>query len=110
MNVLETHLPIKQKLLRGNQQPFMSKDLSKAFMHRSKLKNLYNKHPSEDNEIRYKRQRNYCVNLLRREKMKYYNNLDLSVIKDSRTFWKNVKPLMSNKHRTGQKKYYFSRK
>ena len=53
--VLNSHLPTKQKLVRGNHQPFMNKTLSKAFMHRSKLKNLYNKFPTELNETNYKK-------------------------------------------------------
>ena len=38
MKVLDSHAPRKQKLARGNHQPFMNKTLSKVFMHRSKLK------------------------------------------------------------------------
>ena len=68
MRVLNAHTPTKQRVMRGNQQPFMNKTLSKAFMHRSKLKNLYNKNPTETNKTNYKRQRNFCVNLLKREK------------------------------------------
>ena len=37
--VLYKHAPIKKKLLRGNEAPFMTKELSKAIMNRSKLKN-----------------------------------------------------------------------
>ena len=95
--VLNYHAPTKQRIVRGNQQPFMSKILSKAFMHRSKLKNLYNKNPTVLNNINYKRQRNFCVNLLSREKKKYYNNLDLKIFSDNKKFWKNIKPLFSNK-------------
>ena len=41
--VLHKHAPIKKKILRFNNNPFMSKALRKAIMHRSKLKNIYNK-------------------------------------------------------------------
>ena len=37
MEVLDHHAPTKQRVVRGNNQPFMNKVLSKAFMHRSKL-------------------------------------------------------------------------
>ena len=40
MQILNVHAPTKQRVVRGNNQPFMNKTLSKAFMHRSKLKNL----------------------------------------------------------------------
>ena len=42
MKVLNLHAPTKQRVVRGNNQPFMNKVLSKSFMHRSKLKYLYN--------------------------------------------------------------------
>ena len=45
MNALDKHAPIKKKTLRGNNAPFMNKTLTKAFMHRSKLKYKYNKNP-----------------------------------------------------------------
>ena len=39
--VLDYHAPVKQKVVRGNQAPFMTKDLSKAIMRKSKAKNQY---------------------------------------------------------------------
>ena len=48
----------------------MNKVLSKAFMHRSKLKNQYNKTPNEKNKSLYRKQRNFCLSLLRKEKKK----------------------------------------
>ena len=41
--VLHKHAPIQKKILRFNNSPFMSKTLRKAIMHKSKLKNVYNK-------------------------------------------------------------------
>ena len=103
MKVLDSHAPRKQKLARGNHQPFMNKTLSKAFMHRSKLKNIYNKSPTELNKTNYKKQRNFCVSLLAKEKKKHYNNLDLRVLGDNKKFWQNIKPLFSSKQNISQK-------
>ena len=75
----------------------MTKKLSKEIMHRSKLKNTFNTYPNEENERSYKRQRNLCVSLLRKEKKNYYNNLDLKIFEDNRKFWKSIKPLFSDK-------------
>ena len=61
MNALDKHAPIKKKTLRGNNAPFMNKTLTKAIMHRSKLKNKYNKNPNEINKTLYKKQRNICI-------------------------------------------------
>ena len=49
------------------------------------------------NKALYNKQRNYCVNLIKREKKKYYANLDPRVIIDNKKFWKTVKPLFSEK-------------
>ena len=71
-------------------------------MHRSKLKNRFNKNPTEQNRISYNQQRNYSVSLLKKEKRKYYNNLDLTIFKDNKTFWRRVEPLFSDKRKDFQ--------
>ena len=40
----------------------------------------------------YKKQCNFCVNLIRKEKNKYYNNLDLKIFQDNRKFWQRINP------------------
>ena len=97
MTILDIHAPRKKKIVRDNNAPFMNKKLSKEFMHRSKLKNLFHKNPTERNKMQYKKQRNLCISLLRKEKKKCYNNLDLKVFKDNKLFWKRIKPLFSEK-------------
>ena len=44
-----------------------------------------------------KKQRNYCVFLLRKIKKSFYENLNPNLITDNRTFWKHVKPFFSDK-------------
>ena len=97
MDALDVHAPLKKKTVRGNNAPFMNKALSKAFMRRSRLKNNFNKNPSEANLNLYKKQRNFCVSLLKKVKRKYYNNLDVRIFDDNITFWKRIKPLFSDK-------------
>ena len=97
MTALDKHAPRKKQIVRGNNATFMNKTLSKEFMHRSKLKNLYNKNPTKENKIKYNRQRNFCVSLLRKEKKSYYNNLDLKDFEDNKLFWKKIQPLFSEK-------------
>ena len=80
--------------------PFMTKALSKEIIYRSKSNNNFNKHPNEENKRLYKRQRNFCVALLKREKKKYYNNLGLRIFKDNKKFWPTVKPPFSDKQRS----------
>ena len=39
--VLDKHAPLKTKRVRGNQSPFMTKELSKVVMNKSKTRNKY---------------------------------------------------------------------
>ena len=49
------------KILRGNDSPFINKELRKAIYTRSRLRNRYFKNPTKENETPYKKQRNKCV-------------------------------------------------
>ena len=68
LRVLNTHAPVKKKAQRFNNNRFMIKQLRKAIMRRSRLKNIYNKTRSPENWDNYKKQRNFCVDLLRKTK------------------------------------------
>ena len=105
MRVLNRHAPMKEKTIRGNNAPFMNKSLSKSIMVRSKLKNSYNNFPTEENKGLYNKQRNYCTNLAKKVKKDYYNNLDLNIFKDNKTFWKNIRPLFSDKQKDLQHEF-----
>ena len=84
-------------MLRFNNSAFMTKNLRKEIMKRSKLKNNFNKNRNHENWCKYKTQRNYCVNLLRKSKKQYFSNINISDVTDSKSFWKSVKPDFSNK-------------
>ena len=89
---LNKHAPMKEKYVRANNAPFMTKALSKAIMTRSRLRNNYLKNPNNTNKSNYNRQRNFCVNLLRRVKKEYYNNLNPKFITNNKLFWKTITP------------------
>ena len=61
---------MKYKYIRGNHQPFMNKELSKAIMNRSRLRNAFLKNKTESSRNYYVKQRNYCTNILRKTKIK----------------------------------------
>ena len=46
--------PIKQKHIRGNQSPFMNKDIHKAIMTRTTLRNRFLKEPIQMNRLAYR--------------------------------------------------------
>ena len=97
LNALNKHAPCKKKHARGNQMPFLNKDLSKAIMTRTKLRNIFLQNKSEENKTRYTKQRNFSVSLLRKTKKRYYENLNEKSVVDNKLFWKTVKPLLSDK-------------
>ena len=97
LKTLDAIAPIKKKILRFNHNPFMTNALHKAIMVRSKLKNKYNKIRTEENWDSYKKQGNFCANLLRKPKKDYFSDLDIKNITDNKAFWKSIKPYFSNK-------------
>ena len=90
---LNRHAPIKSKALRGNHQPYVSKSLRTAIMKRSQLKNVANKTKSIDDINRYKKQRNYVVNLNRRSKKSFFVKIGTTQNNNTKSYWKTYKPL-----------------
>ena len=75
----------------------MTKPLRKAIATRSRLENRFYKDRSDVSCNAYKKQKNFCSRLYKKERKKYYSNLDKKKIADSRKFWKTVKPFLSDK-------------
>ena len=82
----------------------MNKKLSKVIMHRTRLRNNFLRNRSDENKRKYSKQQNYCVSLLRKTKKSYYNNLNEKKITDNKTFWKTVKPFLSDKTPSDEKR------
>ena len=98
-NTLHRHVPRKKKFIRvrKNHSPFMNKELSKTIMKRTRLRNKFLINESPGNRENFNKQRNYCVHLVRKSKREYYGNLNEKNVTDNKTFWKTVKPFLSNK-------------
>ena len=73
--VPDKHAPIKKRILRVNEAPFMTKELSKAIMNRSKLKNRYTKWPSRENVLVFKKQKNICKSLNKKTKKNHFSKI-----------------------------------
>ena len=95
--LLNSHAPLKEKYIRCNQAVFMNKQLRKAIMTRTRLLNKLRKFNCPENQLAYKRQRNYCVKLLKRSKKDFYNNLNVIKVTDNKHFWKTIKPNFTGK-------------
>jgi hypothetical protein len=87
---------MKKKVLRSNDKPYMTKVLRKAIMRRSALKNKYLKDKSEESHTAFKKQKNYTNRLAKRERTKYFANLDLNQYTENIKFWNTVKPMFSS--------------
>ena len=95
--VLNYHAPLKQKSVRGNDDPFMNRELSKAIMTKSKVKNSYVKWASQENLVAYKKAKKKCNSLARKAKRKFFKEASKSGVISNRTFWKTVKLFLTNK-------------
>ena len=88
IEVLNKHAPMKQKYLRANQERFMTKNLHKAIMKRSRLRNKFLSNRTQMSRKKYKK-----TTKLSRD----FANLGINSISDNKKFWQIVKPLFSNK-------------
>lgn len=88
---LKTCASYEKKNIRGNNKPFMTKELSKPFIKKSRIRNLLA-------EIK-----NICVLLLHKTKREYFSNLNAKDVTDNKTFWQIVKPLFSDKIKLREK-------
>ena len=95
--VLNYHALLKQKSVRGNHAPFTTRELSKAIMSKSKVQNSYVKWPSRENFVAYKKAKNEFNSLTRKAKRKFFKKATKSGVMSNRTFWKTVKPFLTNK-------------
>ena len=84
-------------MIRGNQGPFMAKQLSKAIMNRSKLRNRYIKRPSRENFLDKKKAKNTCHNLNKSAKKSYFDKVTSKSFVSNKALWNTVKPFLTNK-------------
>ena len=95
---LDKYASQKKRLVRANNSPSMTDELYKAIMVRSKLRNKFLKLKTMESSIKYKKQKKFCVSLLRKTMKKFYENLNPNLITDNKKFWEQVKPFFLTKH------------
>ena len=69
---------------------FMYKKVVNTHRKRTRLRNKFLKNRTETNRVCCNKQRNFCVNLLRKTKKDYYGNLNEKDVIDNNRFWKTV--------------------
>ena len=67
------------------------------------MRNRFQKHRSDENRCLFQKQRNMCVSLLRKAKKEYFSSLNINKVVDNKSFWKIVKPFLSNKTISSEK-------
>ena len=66
-------------------------------MYRSKLRNQILKLRTPESKMKYNKQRNLFLTLLRKAERKYYKDMKLHDVNGKKKFWKKIKPLFGNK-------------
>ena len=102
IDVLNRHASIK-KVIRANQAPYVTKALRKTIMKRPQLEKIYFKKRTQESFKKYKKQKNYCSRLYKRERKRFFESIDSSEITDNKTSRKNIQPFFSEKRKTVNK-------
>ena len=103
VNTLDIFAPCKKKYLQASNKPFMNKSLANAHRKQTSLRKNFLKNRAESNRVRYNKQQNFCVSLLRKTEKDYYGNLNEKDVIDNNKFWKTVAPLFSDEAKSSEK-------
>ena len=103
-HILDKHAPMKNKLIRGNNAPYVTKELRKEIRYRSRLKNIARKERTTNSKIAFKKQRNKCTKIRRDNIRSYFENVTNKGT-NSKQFWKSILPYLSNKGSHGNEDY-----
>ena len=101
LEVVNVHAPLKTKIVRGNDAPFVDKQLQKAIYTRTRLKNKIHRNPSKENKMAYKKRRKFCVSLRKKCMKSYLKKLKEEGLTTNKSFWKFMAPFLTNKGFTG---------
>ena len=67
-NIFQKRILIKKRYVRANQPSFMINKIHKEVMRRRRLRNKFKDPTTDADKIAYKKQHNYCVILMQKEK------------------------------------------
>ena len=87
---LNYQAPRKNKYTRANQASFLTKEINKEIMTRSRLRNKFLRCRSDGNKKAYNEQRNRCVKVVRSAKKAYHSNLSIKDVNDNKKIWEIV--------------------
>jgi len=95
--IVDRHCPIKTKKVRGNDKPFMTRELSKSLKDRSRIINKYNKFKSRENYLEKQSIMRKCRFLQFKAKKAYFDKTLTNNNMTNKNYWKLMKPFLSEK-------------
>ena len=97
-SIIDEHAPVKTRIIRHNNVPYMNGGLRKAMNIRNMMRRKYYKQRNNENWERHRQQRNHVVKF-RKRSLNQYTREKCVGQSGTKEFWKVVKPLMSDKTR-----------
>ena len=86
---MNKHAPLRTKFIRANHALHITKTFWKAIMRRSLLEKKYLKTKTQTDLKLYKKHKNFCSKLHKRDRRKYYESLDMKNVLDSKKILEN---------------------
>ena len=105
--LIDAHAPIKRRVVRGNDAPFVTNEVRRQIRHRSKLKNIARRTKTPTAAKAYTDQRNKCTRIKRKNIRSYFR----SVTKNGgKRFWESISPFVTNQGTHGNEEYMLDEK
>jgi hypothetical protein len=101
-NIIDEHLPVKEKKPRVNKPPFFNSTLRRAVYQKKMLFNKFKQSKSNSTWEAYRKQRNQVVQIKKQSVRNYFLERCGGGPK-SKDFWPTIKPFLSNKCKNEQK-------
>ena len=100
LKLINKHAPNKKKTLRANHKPYITKELRKAIMVKTRLaKNRFN---SDIDMAKFKKHKNFVDRESKRAMREFYSNLDVKSLEDNKVFWRTFGDNVSEKTKSKQ--------
>ena len=96
IDMIDKHAPMKFKMVRQNNVPYMNSELRKLNYQRNMMRNKKNKHPCPENFERYRVLRNKCVKAKLKSQREYFAERCDGGPKNQH-FWPTIKPFINSK-------------
>ena len=97
LGIVNKHAPLKRKVVRGNNVPFMNREFQKEMSLRSRSRNKNWVEPSAENKAAQKKQRNNCFKTRKKSIKRHMDKISEKGIKTNKRFCNFIKPFMTYK-------------